>query len=177
MPSSWPGAAPPFDVAAGYHPFVDYRYVHAGRARWLDAAGHEPDFWDPAAGNSWLSPGHLAVPKEIRLELQPAAKSEPFIVGDKPWEYWLVDSVDTVTGVVHSVATTAANVADITQGPQLLHGGETRWWGRRRLPGRGSAPRAPRPGRGLAGGLAARATAAVGAGRRSERRSSIPFSM
>ena len=37
--------------------------------------------------------------------------------------------VDAVTGVVHSVATTAANVADITQRPQLLHGGETQVWG------------------------------------------------
>ena len=37
--------------------------------------------------------------------------------------------VDAVTGIVHSVATTAANVADITQVPQLLHGGETQVWG------------------------------------------------
>ena len=37
--------------------------------------------------------------------------------------------VDAVTGLVHHVATTAANVADITQGPQLLHGGETQVWG------------------------------------------------
>ena len=37
--------------------------------------------------------------------------------------------VDAATGLVHSVATTAANVADITQVPQLLHGGEVRVWG------------------------------------------------
>ena len=37
--------------------------------------------------------------------------------------------VDAPTGLVHSVATTAANVADVTQAPQLLHGGETRVWG------------------------------------------------
>ncbi len=37
--------------------------------------------------------------------------------------------VDAATGLVHSVATTAANVADVTQVPQLLHGGETRVWG------------------------------------------------
>ena len=37
--------------------------------------------------------------------------------------------VDAATGIVHSVATTAANVADITQVPQLLHGGETQVWG------------------------------------------------
>ena len=33
------------------------------------------------------------------------------------------------TGLVHSVATTAANVADITQVPRLLHGAETQVWG------------------------------------------------
>ena len=37
--------------------------------------------------------------------------------------------VDAVTGVVHSLVTTAANVADITQVPQLLHGAETQVWG------------------------------------------------
>ena len=93
MPAAWPREAPAFDVAAGYHPSVDYRFVHAGRARWLDENGHEPDFWDPVAGTSWLLPGHEAVPRGIRLELQPAAKLKPFILGDKPWEYWLVDTV------------------------------------------------------------------------------------
>ena len=37
--------------------------------------------------------------------------------------------VDAGTGLVHHVATTAANVADITQVPQLLHGDETQVWG------------------------------------------------
>ncbi len=37
--------------------------------------------------------------------------------------------VDADTGVVHSLMTTAANVADITQVPRLLHGAETRVWG------------------------------------------------
>ena len=37
--------------------------------------------------------------------------------------------VDADTGLVHSVATTAANVADITQVPRLHHGAETRVWG------------------------------------------------
>ena len=37
--------------------------------------------------------------------------------------------VDAETGLVHRVATTAANMADITQVPQLLHGAETRVWG------------------------------------------------
>ena len=51
--------------------------------------------------------------------------------------------VDAATGLVHSLATTAANVADITQVPRLLHGAETRVWGDG-LCGRGPAPRAPR---------------------------------
>ena len=37
--------------------------------------------------------------------------------------------VDAATGLVHSLATTAANVADITQVPHLLHGAETHVWG------------------------------------------------
>lgn len=39
--------------------------------------------------------------------------------------------VDADTGLVHSVATTPANIADITQVPRLLHGAETRVWGDR----------------------------------------------
>ena len=37
--------------------------------------------------------------------------------------------VDAGTGLVHSVATTAANVADVTQVAAVLHGGETQVWG------------------------------------------------
>ncbi len=37
--------------------------------------------------------------------------------------------VDSQTGVVHSVSTTPANVNDVTQTPQLLHGEETHVWG------------------------------------------------
>ena len=96
MSSIWSGQAPPYDVAAGYHPFVDYRYIHAGQARWMDANGHESGFWKPRPGSSWLRPAHVAVPHGIHLELQPASKSEPFILGEAPWEYWLVDSVDVV---------------------------------------------------------------------------------
>ena len=96
MPTTWPGAAPPFHVAPGYHPFVDHRYVHAGRARWLDAAGHEPNFWDRVPGPDWLTGAHQAVPHGIRLQLQPAQRTDPFIRGDQPWENWIVDSVYTL---------------------------------------------------------------------------------
>ena len=37
--------------------------------------------------------------------------------------------VDSETGVVHSVATTPANVHDVTEVPRLLHGGEKQVWG------------------------------------------------
>ena len=36
--------------------------------------------------------------------------------------------VDSVTGVVHSFTTTAANVHDVTEAHRLLHGGETMVW-------------------------------------------------
>ena len=37
--------------------------------------------------------------------------------------------VDSVTGLVHSLSTTSANVHDVTEAHQLLHGGERRVWG------------------------------------------------
>ncbi len=37
--------------------------------------------------------------------------------------------VDAETGVVHSVATTPANVHDVTEVPRLLYGGEEQVWG------------------------------------------------
>ena len=73
--------------------------------------------------------------------------------------------VDAATGLVHSVVTTAANVADITQVPRLLHGAETRV-GRCGVRGRGSAPGAPGAADRLAGGAAPRAAAALAAGQR-----------
>lgn len=43
--------------------------------------------------------------------------------------------VDSKKGTVHSVCTTAASVADKHMLPYLLHGEETKVWGRCRLPG------------------------------------------
>ena len=37
--------------------------------------------------------------------------------------------VDSETGIVHSLSTTSANVHDVTQAGNLLHGGEQRVWG------------------------------------------------
>ena len=36
--------------------------------------------------------------------------------------------VDSETGIVHSLSTTAANVHDVTEAHGLLHGGETSRW-------------------------------------------------
>ena len=59
MPTAWPGRAPPYEVAAGYHPFVDYRYVHAGQARWLDADAasppRQPGRWHGTVGSAGLT--------------------------------------------------------------------------------------------------------------------------
>ena len=74
--------------------------------------------------------------------------------------------VDAATDLVHSVATTAAHVADITQVPRLLHGRRDARVGRCGVCGRGAAPGAPGPGDRLAGGAAAGAAAALGARQR-----------
>ena len=74
--------------------------------------------------------------------------------------------VDAATGLVHSLATTAANVADITQGAAAPAWGRDARVGRRRLCGRGPAPGAPGAAGRLAGGAAAGAAAALGARQR-----------
>ena len=70
--------------------------------------------------------------------------------------------VDAETGVVHSVATTPANVNDVTEAHRLLHGGESQVWGDAGY--QGVQKRAEHPGGG-AGGDAAGPTSAVGAGK------------
>ena len=49
----------------------------------------------------------------------------------KQWHFGmkLYIGVDSVTGVVHSMTTTAANAHDVTEAHRLLHGGESRVWG------------------------------------------------
>lgn len=43
--------------------------------------------------------------------------------------------VDSRRKIIHSVVAIAANVADTTVLPDLLHGDETRVWGARRIAG------------------------------------------
>ena len=95
--------------------------------------------------------------------------------------------VDAATGLVHSLATTAANVADITQVPRLLHGAETRVWGDAGYAGVARRPEhqgrrvdwqvALRPGSGGAWRPAAPPPRRSNARPRFERRWSIHFSM
>ena len=73
--------------------------------------------------------------------------------------------VDSETGVVHSMTTTAANVHDVTEAHRLLHGGEYRVWGDAGY--RGVHKREePGTGGGLAGRAAAGAAAETGPGQR-----------
>ena len=74
--------------------------------------------------------------------------------------------VDAATGLVQSVVTTAANVADITQGPRLLHGAETRVWGRLGVCGRGPAARSTEAGGSTGRWRGGRGAAALGARQR-----------
>ena len=60
--------------------------------------------------------------------------------------------VDAESGLAHSLATTAANAADVTQACVLLHGDETEAWGDAGLPGCGQAPGEQGLRRRLAGG-------------------------
>ena len=53
--------------------------------------------------------------------------------------------VDSQTKVIHSVAATAANVADSAMLPDLLHGGETRVWGDQAYRGQGEVIRQHAP--------------------------------
>ena len=52
----------------------------------------------------------------------------------KKWNQWHFGmkahiGVDSDTGIVHSISVTAANVHDVTEAHNLLHGGETVVWG------------------------------------------------
>ena len=45
MTTTHPGQHAPFDVAIGYHPIVDHRFVHPGRAQWMDDRGIHHGAW------------------------------------------------------------------------------------------------------------------------------------
>ena len=74
--------------------------------------------------------------------------------------------VDAESGLAHSLATTAANAADVTQACVLLHGDETEAWGDAGLPGCGQAPGEQGLRRRLAGGDEAGQASPARSGRR-----------
>ena len=70
--------------------------------------------------------------------------------------------VDSDTGLVHSMTTTAANAHDVTEAHHLLHGGETVVWGDAGYQGGAQTRGEPGPGSGLAGGDEARTAPETG---------------
>ena len=55
----------------------------------------------------------------------PDEEGKPVVLRDEG----RLSSVDAESGLAHSLATTAANAADVTQACVLLHGDETEAWG------------------------------------------------
>ena len=81
-----PGRAPPFEVAAGYHPIMDYRYVHAGQPRWVGADGVPIHYWETADPDE-IRAAHANVPRGIELRSQPAERSDSILTCTEPWEH------------------------------------------------------------------------------------------
>ena len=65
----YPGLVTPLPVAVGYHPFVDYRFIHPGRARWVDDEGRFHDAWGLNNPES-LHADFPAVPRGVELRAE-----------------------------------------------------------------------------------------------------------
>ena len=81
----YPGLVTPLPVAAGYHPFVDYRFIHPGRARWVDDEGHPHSAWGLNNPTS-LHADFPAVPRGVELRAEPGIRTEPVLKATEPWE-------------------------------------------------------------------------------------------
>ena len=81
-----PGRVPPFEVASGYHPIMDYRFVHAGQPRWVGADGTPIHYWEMADPDE-IRAAHANVPRGIALRSQPAERSDPVLTCTEPWEH------------------------------------------------------------------------------------------
>ena len=81
-----PGRVPPFEVASGYHPIMDYRFVHAGQPRWVGADGRPIHYWETADPDD-VRAAHANVPRGIELRSQPAERSDPVLTCTEPWEH------------------------------------------------------------------------------------------
>ena len=85
MTTTHPGQHAPFDVAIGYHPIVDHRFVHPGRAQWVDDRGIHQGAWGLERPTD-VRAAHLGVPHGIRLAAEAATSSGPVLTATEPWE-------------------------------------------------------------------------------------------
>ena len=109
---------------------LNFRHLQHHWARGLAAIA--PGGAGPAAAGRHGRRDHPHAPASTKNSLPQARDPEMHQV--KKGNQWYFGmkahiGVDAATGLVHSLATTAANVADITQVPRLLHGAETQVWG------------------------------------------------
>ncbi len=81
-----PGRVPPFDVTAGYHPIMDYRFVNAGQPRWVGADGTPIHYWETADPDE-IRAAHANVSRGIELRSRPADRSDPILTCTEPWEH------------------------------------------------------------------------------------------
>ena len=115
---------------------VDASIIEAPSSTKNQAGGRDPEMHQTKKGNQW----HFGMKVHI--------------------------GVDSETGMVHSMTTTAANVHDVSEAHRLLHGGGSRRCGAMRGIRGLQAGGEPGAGRGLAGGDAARPTLATRPGKR-----------
>lgn len=85
MAAQHPGQHAPFEVAIGYHPIVDHRFVHPGRAHWVDDRGIYQSAWG-LENPTEVRAAHLGVPHGIQLGAESATSSGPVLTADEPWE-------------------------------------------------------------------------------------------
>ena len=81
----YPGLVTPLPVAEGYHPFVDNRFIHPGRAHWVDDEGRFHSAWGLKNPTS-IHAEFLAVPRGVELRAEPAVRTEPVLKATEPWE-------------------------------------------------------------------------------------------
>jgi len=82
------GVVEPYRLPKGPNLFVDWRYVRAGAVQWVSKDNTPLSLWG-VEGQAGTRPSPMDVPKGIRIVVQKAQKSEPFLTRNKPWEHML----------------------------------------------------------------------------------------
>ena len=77
----------PYKLDSGPHPFVDWRYVNAGRVRWQTPTGEAPLWAYEEIKEVEGVPERI--PYGLRLVAQPAEKIGPVIGTDRDWEFMI----------------------------------------------------------------------------------------